>query len=237
METLMNRSAIASAACVLLVASSSPAPASADLRASRAQVAPRGSHPHGLSYAQWSARWWQWGLEYPVAGHPFIDSPDFSVSARQTGRVWFLGAPFGATTRAITIPSGTALFFCLLAAEESSNEGFATASEQREAAQFLADHIRDLFCTIDGHPVENLTDFRFTSPQFSFTAPSPWIEDPAPSGPGTSVADGYSLFLEPLSVGQHTLHYGGAFHFSIAEGDPFDLELPLDMTYNVTVAP
>jgi hypothetical protein len=40
--------------------------------ASRAQgnpnpgVAPPQSHPHGLSYAEWGARWWQWAYSFPA---------------------------------------------------------------------------------------------------------------------------------------------------------------------------
>jgi hypothetical protein len=30
------------------------------------------------------------------------------------------------------------------------------------------------------------------------------------------------------------LHIEGAFHFAVAEGDPFDLDLAVDMTYNLT---
>lgn len=227
----MTRAIIASViACAALAVT--PAPAAA---AGGPHVAPANSRPHGLSYAEWSARWWQWGMEYPVAGHPFIDSPDFSVSARQSGQVWFLGAPFGTTTRNVSIPNGTAIFFALLNAEESSNEGFPTAADQQAGATFNADHIQGLFCTIDGDAVQNLGNYRFVSPQLSFVAPSPWIFDPAPSGPGTSVGDGYYLFLNPMSTGRHTLHWGGSFHFSPEEVPPSGLDFPLDMTYNITV--
>ncbi len=195
-------------------------------------VLPPKSHSHGKSYVEWSVAWWRWALALPVDGHPFSDT--FSdVTAGQTGKVWFLGAPFGTTERAVTIPHGVSLFFGLLNAEFSSLEGFATEEDQRNEAAFFVDHIVDLFCTIDGASV-NLTAYRFPSEQFEFTAPTPWFFGPT-GGTGTAVADGYYVMLTPLSKGTHTIHFGGSFHFSVAEGDPFDDDFPLDMTYHVTV--
>ncbi len=41
--------------------------------------------------------------------------------------------------------------------------------------------------------------------------------------------------IKPLSRGAHTLRCGGAFHFSVAEGDPFDLDIAFGNTYHLTV--
>jgi hypothetical protein len=105
-----------------------------------------------------------------------------------------------------------------------------------DEAEFFADHIvtSTLSCTIDGVAVANLSAYRASSPEFSFTAPTPWIFG-ATGGAGVSVADGYYLMLAPLSGGAHTIHFSGAFHFAIAEGDPFDADFGVDDTYNITV--
>ena len=204
-------------------------------------VIPPNARPYGLTYAQWSAKFDQWGLALPVEGHPFIVCPD-PPDAGQSGPVWFLsGAPVGC---ALTVPAGKALFIPLANAECSSLEtpesGFHgdTAAEQRTCAKFWADHIvvASVFCEIDGVPVNNLARYRFVSPQHEFTAPTPWVFG-AVGGLGTSVADGYSLMLSPMSVGLHTLHFGGAFHFSVAEGDPFDADFGIDTTHHLTIAP
>jgi len=86
---------------------------------------------------------------------------------------------------------------------------------------------------VDGVAVSNLANYRVESPQFSFTAPEPWIFSPAPGGEGTAVADGYFVMLAPFYGGTHTIHLTGLIHFSIAEGDPFDGDFSLDVTYNV----
>jgi hypothetical protein len=199
------------------------------------RIFPPDSRPQGKTYSEWSAKWWQWGMEHPLAGHPFVDSPDFDVRSGQHGDVWFLAAPFGTVERTVTIPEGKELFVGLVNAEASDLEGLGnTEPEQRATAKFYADHIVNLSCTIDSAAVQNIGHYRVASPQFEFTAPEPWIFSPAPGGHGTSVADGFYLMLRPLSKGAHTIHYGGAFHFSMAEGDPFNWDGPLDMTYHVS---
>jgi len=198
-------------------------------------VLPPGSTPYGKSYGQWSAEWWKWALALPVDGHPFLNSPDFHCNAGQTGHVWFLGAPFDPTERTCTIPAGKSVFFALLNAECSDLEGLGTTeADQRTCAKFFADHISDLFCSIDGVPVKNLAAYGVQSPQFTFTAPTPWIFGDT-GGTGTSVSDGYFLMLAPLSRGAHTLRYGGSFHFSTAEGDPFNFDGSIDITYHLIV--
>jgi hypothetical protein len=82
--------------------------------------------------------------------------------------------------------------------------------------------------------VTNLSSYRVSSPQFSFNAPTPWLFGDT-GGNGTSVSDGYFAMLAPLSIGQHTLRFGGAFHFSTAGGDPFDFDGSIDITYHLTV--
>jgi hypothetical protein len=200
-------------------------------------VFPANSSPYGQDYAEWSADWWTWLLQHPMPGHPAIDDPAYDVTSGQSGNVWFLstivdGLPH---TRKVTVPQGKALFVGLLNYEMSSQEGAATEAEQREIANFWADHIVDVKCAFDGVPVD-LTDFRFESEQFAFTAPNPWIFSPAPSGPGTAVADGYYVCIKPLSPGKHVLRIKGRFHFEANEiGNPAPIDFPAETTYLITV--
>ncbi len=198
-------------------------------------VLPPQSHPYGQSYAEWSAAWWQWAFALPVAGHPFVDSPEFDVTARQSGSVWFLASPIGApAVRNITIPPGKALFIALINIEASSLEAApfygATAAEQADIATSFADLIVGVACDVDGKAVKQMDRYRFLSDQFTFSAPTPWIFGDV-GGTGTSVADGYYVMVRPLSVGSHTIHFSGAFDFGT------DGLLPLDVTYNIQVSP
>jgi hypothetical protein len=230
--------AAALAAMVMLVLATA---ALAD-RPANAPVYPTTAKLFGKSYAQWSAQWWKWALARPVEGHPFSE-PGFdcnSANNGQSGPVWFLALSAledPLVERSCTIPADKAVFIGLANAECSDLEGLgATAAEQRDCAKFFADHIvvSSLFCTIDGQAVANLDAFRFLSPQFTFSAPTPWIFGNT-GGTGTAVSDGYFLMLRPLSSGSHTLRCGGAFHFSVAEGDPFDADFGFGNTYHLTV--
>ena len=205
-------------------------------------VPPDGTY-HGKNYAEWSAAALKWSLELPLEGHPAIDSPDFDVSTGQSGNVWFIGGPFGTVERTGTIPKNKALFISLVNVEASDLEAppfyGATEAEQRAIAEFFGDHmvVASLVFTIDGVSVEHLDQFRFSSPQYDFTAPSPWIFGET-GGDGTSVGDGYYVLLEPLSSGQHTIHFEALFHVDageVPEFGPDALDLPIDMTYHLEV--
>ena len=206
-------------------------------------VLPPQSQPYGKTYAEWAGLNSKTMLELPLASHPALDTnPIFDASYGQTGRVWFLGGPFGTNERWSTIPAGTALFFALANSECSSLEptdsGFHgdTAAAQAACATFWSDHIGDVFFVVDGSPVANIGAYRFVSPQYEFDAPSPWLFGDV-GGQGTSVVDGYHVMLTPLSVGQHTVHFGATFHFAAGELGPDPVDLPIDMTYHLTVSP
>ena len=208
------------------------------------RIVPPNAKFHGKTYPEWHAAFWQYALSRPLAGHPFLDTPEYDFSAGQKGSVWFVGGPDGPITRTVSIPSGKALFLTLRDVETSSLEAWpffgATEAEQRSNSVWFADRIVDVYCEINGVPVPNLHQFRFQSPQFGFTAPTPWIFgnfDPGPNvgGRGTAVGDGYFLMVE-LPKGQHTIHFGGTYHFEAGElgnEEPFDL--PHDITMEVTV--
>lgn len=199
------------------------------------KVLPPNSSAFGKTYSEWSAAYWQWLFSLPANGHPGTD-PTADVTAGQTGRVRFLTAPFGEVERHITIPSGTSLFIALLNVEASTLEEppfyGATAEDQLAIANGFADYVTDLSFSVDGRSIEDMEDFRITSPQFSFTAPSPWLFGET-GGTGTATGVGYFVMLAPLSVGTHTIHYTGAFKFSEAPED----YLGATVTYHVTVRP
>src|SRR5262245_37152054 len=197
-------------------------------------IAPPWSHPDGKSYSEWSAAWWTWAMSLPVDDHPFIDTPNFDITAGQSGHVWFLASPLGNIHRMVTTPAGPAIFLAMNTAEASNLEGLGdTEEEQRATAEWFTNHASNSSCTVDGQPVANIAMYRVQSPQFTFTAPTPWIFGDT-GGAGTAVADGYYAFIYPLSVGHHTIRFTEHWHFTAAE-DGFDFDDGFDTTYDVTV--
>jgi hypothetical protein len=202
-------------------------------------VAPPNASPHGYTYAEWSVLHWQWLFSMPGDAHPLFDTAP--PNTNQVGKVWFLGGSFSSTeidgdyvarvTRDVTVPAGTALFFPVLNAEQSNFElpGGLTDPQLQDAATSLMESVVSLFATVDGKAV---TPVRAASGAFDL-GPLP-LDNllGAPFGETTRAAsDGYFVFLQPLSVGKHTLHFGG--EIDLGGGVSFIL----DITYNVTVTP
>jgi hypothetical protein len=195
----------------------------------KASVLPPNANAFGKSYGEWSAEWWQWAFALPPeANHPFWAAPeDLDVTLGQSGKVWFLASPFGTAVREVTIPEGTALCLGILNNEASSLEPppyyGGTAEEQAAVAKSWSDMITEVFCIVDGKPVEDMASYRIVSPQFTFAAPTPWVFG-GEGGIGTAVSDGYFVILTPLSKGQHVIQCGGTL-----------AEYLIDVTYIITV--
>ncbi|HMJ65490.1 MAG TPA: hypothetical protein VK615_09065 [Candidatus Binatia bacterium] len=194
----------------------------------------------GKTYSEWAAKFWQWMMALPREGHPVIDDPNFDFTAAQSGPVWYWAAPDGPLTRSFTMPEGTAFFLSIRDVETSSLEPApffgATEAEQRAGANWFADHINRVECTIDGVNVDNIRDFRFETAQFEFTAPTPWIFADV-GGRGTAVGDGYFLMLL-FPKGKHTVTYFANFHFEAGEvfpGTTDPLTEPFDLPHQATI--
>jgi hypothetical protein len=182
-------------------------------------VLPPQSNPYGMTYGEWSARWWQWILSIPTSVNPLLDPTGADCGQGQLGPVWFLAGTFGGSaSRACTIPAGKSILFPILNAECSTVEGNGTTDKAlRACAMGLIDHATKVEADIDGRSLVDLTGtppvspFRVQSPLFNFTLPSDnilGITNPDPN-PSPSVSDGYWIILAPLSVGEHIIHFRG----------------------------
>ena len=92
--------------CMALIAIAVPSPNPALADDPNPGILPPNSKPHGNSYAEWSARWWQWLVSIPAATNPNLDATGANCDKGQSGSVWSLAGTFGdkAYTRSCTIP-------------------------------------------------------------------------------------------------------------------------------------
>ena len=212
-------------------------------------VIPPNAKSYGMTYGQWSAKWWQWAYSLPVDQNPWFDEGGSCANGAhgQFGPVWFLTGVInesGTAERQCTVPAGKALFFPIINAEDATLESGLTGEALREFPTQAMDLVTDLEAEIDGVPLEELYDYRAVSPlfvygplpdnnvlqYFGYVAPAGSTSagatgvEPVPS----AAADGYYLMLAPLSVGHHTIHFTGTV-------EPYNFTL--DITYNLTVAP
>lgn len=207
-------------------------------------VTPPTARPYGLSYGQWSARWWQFVFSIPAADNPQLHDDKCEVG--QSGPVWFLTGKFCveescqsflSATRSCTIPAGKALFFPV-ANSWVDNLGVdppLSTEQLRELAKEFQDAVTSMSCAVDGVPIRGLSNtsaYRVVSPVFDYTIPEDNLftafgyNFPAQTVEG-AVADGVYLMLAPLSAGQHVIRFAATFNYGFA----------FDITYNITVAP
>jgi hypothetical protein len=224
-------------------------------------VAPPESLPGGLSYEQWSAKWWQWVWSIPYAVNPLVNPQSFDCSTNQSGPVWFLASTAG---RPCVIPAGKMIFLSIVSVGEdypcpatfNFNPGPGQSLEQfltigygpNWGARQFADHETKLVVRLDRQEVEGLylppvsSKYRVTSPLFAFTGdPSlsgPQFDPCVTGSPQPGLTDGYFIMLAPLSPGQHTLYSLGeqVFH----EPQTFHQKSPpgrftVEVTYNLTI--
>jgi hypothetical protein len=196
-------------------------------------VVPPQAHPHGQSYAEWAADWWQWALEQPTPVNPLVDLTGAQCASGQTGHVWFLAGVLGggSATRSCTVPKGTALFFPMFNAFSCA---FLSDPPEQRTEEFLRSTLEGVdgatvSATIDGVPVPRPQRFFEESPLFDVQLPADNIFGATPDVVpqlllSPCVDAGFYLFVNPLRPGPHTISFQGSL------GD-----VTVDVTYNLTV--
>jgi len=192
------------------------------------------SKPYGLTYAGWTLNWWHWFSGIPQAVNPAADKTGINCGIRQNGPVWFLaGTTGGSAERTCTIPAGNAILFPILVSECSYAESpnLKTESDLRSCATHFQNEVTSMVATIDGANLQNLAKYRVATPLFNETFP-PGNVFGAPAGSTQGVADGNWVFLSPLPVGKHEIHFSGA---SVDVTSTAVNNFAIDAKYHLTV--
>jgi hypothetical protein len=230
------------------------APIVAQAGNSNPRVLPANSTPYGMTYGEWSAKWWQWAYSIPLPQNPLVDDIGVNAANGQSGPVWFLagkfcltpcGSPEVATAdRVVDVPAGKALFFPILNTEWDNLGVSPPYSEEqlRDFAKSQMDTGENMVAEVDGVSIKNLgsaltTPYRVTSPVFTYHIPDNnifglfGINFPAQDVQGV-VGDGIYLMLAPLPAGQHQIHFKGDFPPTAPFG-----AFALDINYTINVVP
>jgi hypothetical protein len=200
-------------------------------------VYPINSKPYGLTYGEWTAKWWQWVLAIPTKDNPVVDESGEKCAVGQNNPdVWFLaGTGGGEVARTCTIPSGKAIFFPVLNVECDylSDLAHKTEADLRKCAKDDQDKATNLQATIDGVTIPDLNMYRVQSPLFNLTIP----KDNAmgiPPGFTQAISDGFWVLLKPLPVGKHEIHFSGSLVDFTTTGP---LNFVSDAKYDITINP
>jgi hypothetical protein len=233
-KTLCSGFAIVAGVCL------SPGTESAQVPNPAPHVAQVHTKPAGQSYGRWAAEWWQWALGIPGAVSPLIDSTGEHCAQRQVDSVWFLAGSFSPdpVVRTCEIPSGKSLFFPLINTLYGAflNDPPETRTEEFVRAEANCTEAAEISVSIDGFGVPQPTRF-FTGASGSL---SPLFNVQLPPGNllgvdenivpelvlSPSSEQGYYLFVQPLSPGEHVIHW-------VASG--CSPGFTQDVTYQLTV--
>jgi hypothetical protein len=201
-------------------------------------VVPPAENVFGRPYGGWAVAWWQWVLSIPESTNPLNDKTgDNCAVGQSSGPVFFLvNSLVGSVERSCTVPRGKAIFFPIINAECSTTGSSLfhgdNEVELRSCAGEFGDAIdvKSLKVTVDGEELYDLQDHRAQSSIFNFTLPDDDVFD-EDATVGSSVSDGYYVWLKPLQPGIHTIHFEGA----CAVGSLCEGFLSQNVTYIITV--
>jgi hypothetical protein len=199
-----------------------------------AALFPPDSKQYGLTYAEWTAKWWQWIFSVPQQDNPLTDSTGKNCAQKQSGSVWFLaGTTGGKAERTCVIPSGSAILAPIMNAECSFLEfpSVKTLPDLITCAKADNDRTINLKAVVDGQQLKNLENYRMLSPLFKITIPPDNVLG-APAGNTQMISDGWWIFLKPLPTGQHTVQFSG-----LTPGNPTTgtNNFAVDITYHIIV--
>jgi hypothetical protein len=196
-------------------------------------VYPPDSNPYNLTYSDWSGRWVQWLTSIPQDNNPTLDETGKNCAQNQSGPVWFLAASSGGSVvKSCTIPEGKAILLPVITRWEIRTSPADTEADMRAHVKNSIDHVTTLEASIDGTPLQNLWNYRVTSPLFNVTLPKNNLLG-VPEGPTEGVSDGYWILVEPLPVGGHTIYLNGA---AVDVADPSN-NVVITRTWQLTIAP
>lgn len=181
--------------------------------------------PYGSTFGRWTVKWWQWLLSIPKDDNPAMDNSGVhGFESQGDENVWFLAGTFVTNSklarRKVAIPSGRAILFPTICYECNFLEDpiFRNEHELKAHVTKDIDDIVESQASVDGIDVEA---FRVGSEPTLFPVN---ISNDIPHGvngidsgnvvgPGgatQSVSDGYWVFLKPMSLGRHEIHFKGS---------------------------
>ncbi len=195
-------------------------------------VYPKDSKPFGIPIEEWLVKHTQWLFQTPYDVHPGGTYTPEKCSSSQSGPVWYLTLiTEGNEQRTCTIPSDKAILLPILVGfcSEWDSKGKTITECAKEGNEHGV-----ISATVDGKAIKDIKSYRTQSPIFNITVPENNVIGDTP-GSGKGNTEGFFLFLEPLSPGNHTVQTTT----SVRNPDPskFGYNYGASLTYNLIVKP
>ena len=168
------------------------------------------SKPYGMSYGDWTTKFWQWLISIPADRSPVTDQTGERCREEQGDLpVFFLAfSNSGGAQRTCTISTEKAILVPINVALVSKAE-FPAAKNDDDLHRLAEEDESSnpfLFLSIDGKQFQDLGKYRVHSKAFDVNFPNNPIFGQQP-GTSRAVSDGYWAILEPLPPGKHDIHF------------------------------
>jgi hypothetical protein len=179
-------------------------------------VFPANSMPYGMTYEQWTTKWWQWFLSIPQDQSPANDPSGIQCAINQNDTdVWFIAGNFGGhTERTCTIPAGKGLVIEPVGWTCNDKQDLRPSTPrdsntiETELKKCTQDPIKQLKLAVvefNGERIPNIADYIATSPLSSVTFPNNALFN-APEGQALFVSTGPTVITKPLPPGNYIIH-------------------------------
>lgn len=166
-------------------------------------IYPIDSKPYGISYSEWSIKWWQWLSSIPKENNPALDWTGANAHVNQIyPNVLFLCQTIEGVNsipiRKNTIPVGKAIFMPIINWISIMQQDGNSDEELIGVAKRRMDIIGPLQITINKVTInEGLEKYRVQSPFFEINWPENNIFGLS-SGKRRCISDGYWIFIKPI---------------------------------------
>jgi hypothetical protein len=177
------------------------------------QLFPVNSRPYGLTYAQWTMKWWSWLLKIPIQNSPVFDETGRNAYLDQDDpHVFFLCQTYGQNrsnpSRHVLVQKGQSLFMPLINWISIAPEDGQTDNDLILKAQSKMNSISDLTMIVNGDQfTADFSQYRVQSKPFYVDVPK---ENILTLQPGTKkiVSDGYWILTESIIKSMQLTTFG-----------------------------
>lgn len=183
------------------------------------------STPYNSTYQNWVQKWWQWYVSVPKTHSPnfpnypnHITTTDCSVMQEPSNPVFYLFTPLTDMANVewtCTVPKGKSILLPVVSAAADFGDPTLPSRTDQSLVTTVkpGNDYAQIKVELDGKVLGFNSDpkWRIMTDFFNITLPEYNLWDDKES-PGTyrAVAEGYNLFLKPLTPGEHLLTYEAA---------------------------
>lgn len=181
----------------------------------------RNENPLGISWEEWTVRWWNWIFSIPIVYNP-IEYSDLQIQLKGSGSdasksvanagqehpageevVFLAGARSGVVNRTITLPSKKGCFFPIATCECSLAEFPSYTDKQLETCARDGNKVNHMELSINGQelPLTELQKYFVDTKWFDVENIVEGNVFAAAPGKSKAYSIGYWFFLKPLEPG------------------------------------